>query len=348
MNRFGDNEGVRIDTVGGVTIAVEGCCHGELDTIYAEIAAKERQLACKVELLLVCGDFQCVRDAVDLQCLAVPHKYRRLNTFHHYATGEKIAPVLTVFIGGNHEASNVLQSLYYGGFVAPNVYFLGFAGVVRFKSLRIAGLSGIFNERHYRMGHFEVPPYSDGTLRSVYHLRELEVYRLMHLMGPHSPPVDIFLSHDWPLGIWEHGNKQQLLRTKPYFREDMESGKLGSPPLMHLLRGLRPSHWFAAHLHVKFRAEVWHTPDGRPPLPLPPRPPLPPLPLPPASTLAAAPVKERSDDAEIALDEPREHDDFSSSASRSAAASDAELPTAAAERPTKTHFLALDKVVPKR
>jgi len=32
---------------------------------------------------------------------------------------------LTIFIGGNHEASNYLQELPYGGWVAPNIYYLG-------------------------------------------------------------------------------------------------------------------------------------------------------------------------------------------------------------------------------
>ena len=42
-----------------------------------------------------------------------------------YYNGEKKAPILTIFIGGNHEASNYLQELTYGGWVAPNIYFLG-------------------------------------------------------------------------------------------------------------------------------------------------------------------------------------------------------------------------------
>ena len=64
--------------------------------------------------------------------------------FHRYYSGEKLAPVPTVFIGGNHEASNYLQELPYGGWVAPNIYFLGNTGVLRFGNLRIAGVSGIF------------------------------------------------------------------------------------------------------------------------------------------------------------------------------------------------------------
>jgi len=42
-----------------------------------------------------------------------------------YYSGEKKAPVLTIFIGGNHEASNYLQELPYGGWVAPNIYYIG-------------------------------------------------------------------------------------------------------------------------------------------------------------------------------------------------------------------------------
>lgn len=139
-----------------VNVAIEGCCHGELDKIYQAIVDNERRTQTKVDLLLVCGDFECVRDILDLECLAVPLKYRKLNSFHQYVTGEKVAPVTTIFVGGNHEASNVLQSLYYGGWVAPKIYFMGFAGVVTFRGLRIGGLSGIFYQKHYRMGKLRI------------------------------------------------------------------------------------------------------------------------------------------------------------------------------------------------
>jgi lariat debranching enzyme len=70
--------------------------------------------------------------------------------------------------------------------------------------------------------------------------------------------VDIFLSHDWPSGIWDYGDVSQLLRLKPYFQEDIQTGKLGSQPLRYLLEQIQPDFWFAAHLHVKFPAIYPH------------------------------------------------------------------------------------------
>jgi lariat debranching enzyme len=43
----------------------------------------------------------------------MPEKYRRLGDFAAYYNGTKTAPVPTIFIGGNHEASNYLHELYY-------------------------------------------------------------------------------------------------------------------------------------------------------------------------------------------------------------------------------------------
>ena len=39
-------------------VAVEGCCHGELNKIYETIAVIEQRDGIKVDLLLCCGDFQ--------------------------------------------------------------------------------------------------------------------------------------------------------------------------------------------------------------------------------------------------------------------------------------------------
>ena len=58
---------------------------------------------------------------------------------------------------------------------------------------------------------------------------------------------------------WHHYVKV-IVRVMPILlnREDIASGKLGSPPLMQMLRMLKPKRWFAAHLHVRFDALVEH------------------------------------------------------------------------------------------
>ncbi|XP_078118762.1 lariat debranching enzyme [Sander vitreus] len=239
-------------------IAVEGCCHGELDKIYETIGYLEKKEGVKVDLLLCCGDFQAVRNEGDMKCMAVPAKYRTMQTFYKYYSGEKKAPVLTIFIGGNHEASNHLQELPYGGWVAPNIYYLGYAGVVRYKGIRIGGLSGIFKSRDYRRGHHEFPPYNPDTLRSVYHIRNIEVFKLKQI----QMPIDIFMSHDWPRGIYHYGSTGELLRKKKFLRQEVESNTLGSPAAEELLSHLQPSYWFSAHLHVKFAAVMQHPPKA--------------------------------------------------------------------------------------
>ena len=231
-------------------IAVEGCLHGQLDEVYKTIAESGAQ----VDLLLICGDFQSLREYNDLNSCSIPKKYQSMGTFSKYVTGESIAPVLTIFIGGNHEASNVLHSLYYGGYVAPNIYYLGFGGVIQVKGLRIAGISGIYNKYNYNFGHDESFPYDESSCRSIYHTRSLEIHRLSRLTGD----IDIFLSHDWPQGIWDHGDKKQLLKHKPFLRDEIEKNEFGNPPLMQLLNTLKPHYWFAAHMHTKFPALVVH------------------------------------------------------------------------------------------
>ena len=239
--------------------AVVGCAHGELDAIYATVEESERTSGKKVDAVLCCGDFQAVRNLDDLQCMAVPDKYKRMNSFYRYYSGEKKAKWLTIFVGGNHEAINHLWELYYGGWVAENIYFLGFAGVVNLGGLRIAGLSGIYHDRDYKMGHFEFQDQQlQRGLRSSYHVRQTEVFRLLQI----KQPVDIFLSHDWPRRVQDHGNREQLLQKKPFFRRDMETGRLGNPALEDILHTLKPAHWFAAHLHVKFAAVVRHPSNG--------------------------------------------------------------------------------------
>lgn len=68
----------------GIQVAIEGCCHGELDNIYKHIQRLEREHSYKVDLLLICGDFQAMRNHQDLQCMAAPNKYKALQHFYKW------------------------------------------------------------------------------------------------------------------------------------------------------------------------------------------------------------------------------------------------------------------------
>lgn len=236
-------------------IAVEGCAHGDLDNIYATLQQLERMETVKIDLLICCGDFQAVRNEDDLRCMACPDKYKSMKTFWKYYSGEEVAPYPTIFVGGNHEASNYLWELYYGGWAAPQIFYLGCAGVIRFGGLRIGGLSGIFKPRDYHSGHHERPPYNDSELRSIYHVREYDVVKLLQI----EEPLDIFISHDWPRGIAKFGDVGRLLKHKPFLEQEVMNGSLGSKPGELLLQKLKPSYWFAAHLHTKFAGLVQHS-----------------------------------------------------------------------------------------
>lgn len=187
--------------------------------------------------------------------MSVPRRYRRLGDFNKYYSGQSRAPVLTIVIGGNHEASNYLFELYHGGWLAPNIYYLGAAGVIRYGPWRIAGLSGIYDKRDYRKTHHERLPYDRESIKSVYHVREYDVRKLLSV----SADVDVCLSHDWPAWVELFGDSEGLYASKPTFYDSAKKDGLGSKPATQLLDHLRPTYWFSGHMHVKSEATVQHT-----------------------------------------------------------------------------------------
>ncbi|KAF5250953.1 hypothetical protein FANTH_3894 [Fusarium anthophilum] len=235
----------------GVRVAVEGCGHGTLDAIYASVEESCKQRGWDgVDILIIGGDFQSVRNAADLSIMSCPVKYRRLGDFPKYYSGEQKAPYLTIFIAGNHEASSHLWELYYGGWVAPNIYYMGAANILRFGPLRIAGLSGIWKGFDYRKPHHERLPFSGDDVKSWYHIREFDVRKMLQV----RTQVDVGLSHDWPRAVEWHGDHAELFKKKPFFKNESMDGTLGNVAAEYVMDRLRPPYWFSAHMHVKFAA----------------------------------------------------------------------------------------------
>ncbi|CAD8153894.1 unnamed protein product [Paramecium pentaurelia] len=247
-----------IEQIEGINIAVEGCFHGNFDEIFGTIREIEKQKKIKIDLLLVCGDVQTHRNKHDMFNMACPIKYLSMGTFYKYYQGKEAAPCLTIFIGGNHEASNYLREMYFGGWVAPNIYYLGDSNIIQIKkgntTFKLGGTSGIFKIFDFNNPKLESFPFKSEQLRSVYHTKQVDLFKLSLYEGE----VNMFLSHDWPQQIHQHGSTKELLKKKQNFEADIKSGRLGSQPHKFTLERLQPDFWFAAHMHVKFEALVKH------------------------------------------------------------------------------------------
>lgn len=147
--------------------------------------------------------------------MSCPAKYLHMGDFHQYYKGEKTAPVLTIFIGGNHEASNHMRELFYGGWVAENIYYLGEAGVIDIETTkgdgqkvmhRLGGISGIEGKWDYRRGLFEAMPLNAESIKSIFHYREFDIerFKLFNRLAT-DKKVDVFMSHEWPTMVTHEG-----------------------------------------------------------------------------------------------------------------------------------------------
>lgn len=249
-----------------IRIAVQGCCHGELDSIFKKVQQIHSRKA--LDLLIILGDFQSIRDRKDMDSISVPPKYRKMGKFYKYYRNDiyKI-PVPVLFIGGNHESMRHLMQLPYGGYVSPNIYYLGYSNVVWFKGVRIGSISGIYKEWDFdtirpSWDKMEAQQwdnsieYSNINIKSLYHVRRKDVIPLY--MMNNKKQMDIMLSHDWPDEVAYHGNIEELLRIKPFFRKDINNHELGSPIDWELLCRFKPKWWLSAHLHVRYKASIQH------------------------------------------------------------------------------------------
>jgi lariat debranching enzyme len=214
---------------------------------------------------------------MELETMACPDKYKDLKDFHLYHKEERQANTPTLFVGGNHEAVSHLRELYYGGFAAPNIFYMGHSGVwnlVKVKkgtkkiihSIRVGGISGIYKEPDTDRGYYECYPYSEESKRSAYHVRKWEIQKLLALKkdreGKEKSTLDVFVSHDWPSEIVNYGDQESLLKYADktgMLKKDIDNKTLGNPMTMEIINQLKPKFHFSAHMHMHFEAIVPHS-----------------------------------------------------------------------------------------
>ena len=237
------------------TIAILGDVHGHQDAMVRAVLRWQEQNQAGVDLILCVGDFQAMRGEIDMRAMACPAKYQQVGDYPAYHAGEKSFPAEVIFIGGNHEAYNWLETMPAGGYLGPNCYYLGRSGVIERLGLRIAGLTGNYSPRAYVSGRRPVD-YADPAVLANERLKKQSTYFTqaeVEALG-RSGHVDILLLHDWPAGLPE--------LAEPGRTDGTPRRGVGNEPSKWLLEQLKPPWAFCGHMHQYFRGQVTWAPDA--------------------------------------------------------------------------------------
>ncbi len=199
--------------------------------MYQTARSWEQEHQQTIDAILQVGDFETVRTAHDFIAYFAPQKYHRISDFASYASGEKQAPYLTLFIGGNHEAWSVLAPYNDGGFIAKNIYYLGRAGRFNFRDVSIGGITGVYSPKQY-----DTPLSSEPEYNWKFYRRE----NIEHLL---KNPVNILLIHDWVTPI------DSINSSTPIDALPKKMTHNAPSPTKNLIESTQPSHVFMGHMH---------------------------------------------------------------------------------------------------
>ncbi|KAL6925632.1 hypothetical protein ACO0SA_000233 [Hanseniaspora valbyensis] len=256
-------------------IAVNGCLHGDFAKLIPLLSENTK-------LLLLLGDLQLLSTKKDLSTCSIPYKYtyngniQKISDFHRILKNDPKDELAQKFnsincvlgIGGNHENMGLLEKLPFGGFVTENFFYMGYCNIIKYNGMKIAGISGIhkpedvFKEREYGFQKVASGDFNWWRRNKVtsYHVRFLEVLPLvLYEADEENEEIDFVLSHDWPQNVFHNNDPQlneRLFKIKPFFKTDVASGKLGSRLYDLVMNNLRPSNWFSAHLHIKYKTTI--------------------------------------------------------------------------------------------
>jgi lariat debranching enzyme len=219
-----------------------GDIHGRFHRVEAWMDALEAARGRPVDLVLAVGDVEAFRRPDDHRRKAA--KRAMPAEFAEYADGHQRMKRPLYFIGGNNEDFEALHDTPEGVELAPNVHYLGRAGLRELKGLRIAYLSGIHAPRF-----FEQPlkrPTSLDTAKQAGYFRAPEVEKVTSLRD-----VDILLVHEWPRGIVQRARDEGLSTGRP-----LPSYWIGNPVTRRLVDSLRPRWVLCGHSHKGFAVSL--------------------------------------------------------------------------------------------
>lgn len=226
-------------------ILVCGCIHSFWKEMLNE-ANKLISEGTNIDLIIICGDTQTFRSEEDFSSSCILNKYRKLSLFVDIYNGSVKPPCPIILIGGNHENSEMLFRLPFGGYLCDNVFYLGRAGQIKFGTLRISGISGVFSSKSYFSKVHETLPIQGKDAHTAYHYRSFSEFQLCGLTK-----TDIMLSHDWPNIFCTKFNDPSKSFLSNYTR-GLCRGDI-------IVNKAQPKYWFSAHHHYHYSFNVNNT-----------------------------------------------------------------------------------------
>jgi lariat debranching enzyme len=219
-------------------VAGVGDIHGRFRRVESWLDALAAARGREVDLVLAVGDVEAFRVADD---------HRRKTTkrlmpaeFAEYADGVRTMKRPLYFIAGNNEDFEALHDTPEGLQLAPNVHYLGRAGVKELHGLRVGYLSGIHAPRFYDQPLKR--PRSLDTAKQAGYFRVPEVETVMAVRD-----VDVLLVHEWPRGLPQRAQEQGVPagRTLPSYW-------IGNPITRRLVETVHPKWVLCGHSHRAF------------------------------------------------------------------------------------------------
>ncbi|TSC31910.1 metallophosphoesterase [Corallococcus sp. Z5C101001] len=223
-------------------VAALGDIHGRFHRVEAWLDALEQARGRRVDLVLAVGDVEAFRRADDHRRKAA--KRSMPAEFAEYADGLRRVKRPLYFIGGNNEDFEALHDLQDGGDLAPDVHYLGRAGLRELDGLRVAYLSGIHAPRF-----IDQPlrrPTSLDTSKQAGYFRASEVERVSA-----ARDVDLLLVHEWPRGIVQKARDEPPSPPRP-----LPSPWIGNPVTRKLVDAVQPKWVLCGHSHKPFAVSL--------------------------------------------------------------------------------------------
>lgn len=225
-------------------IAVIGDIHGRFFRVEQWVETLEKARGQEVALVLAVGDVETFLTADDHRRKAT--KRAMPAEFAAYATGERTMRRPMVFVGGNNEAFGDLEPyVEQGGEIAPNVRYLGRAGVSDLAGLRVAFLSGIYAPTRFTRPRVAPTTWERSKQAGYFRADDVEVVR-------HVETADVLLLHEWPRGV--AGRDSAVARAGARGIRAPHWTNVGNPHGKMLVDVLRPEWVLCGHLHVPHAA----------------------------------------------------------------------------------------------